>query len=74
MYGPYPYFLAETSELPGNMASFCMICCVSFSNFIYLSHKFHGKGPGKSKVEKQMKKNEQEGMSINPNLVITCCF
>jgi hypothetical protein len=38
---------------------------VSLSNFIYLSHKFHGKGPGKSKVEKQMKKNEQEEMSIS---------
>lgn len=30
----------------------------------YLSHKFHGKGPGKNKVEKRMKKNEQEGVSI----------
>ncbi|RZF44531.1 hypothetical protein LSTR_LSTR002304 [Laodelphax striatellus] len=28
--------------------------------FRYLSHKFHGKGPGKNKVEKRMKKNEQE--------------
>ncbi|CAG2066988.1 unnamed protein product, partial [Timema podura] len=28
----------------------------------YLSHKFHGKGPGKNKVEKRMKKNEQEGL------------
>jgi len=32
--------------------------------FRYLSHKFHGKGPGKNKVEKRMKKNEQEGVSI----------
>lgn len=31
--------------------------------FRYLSHKFHGKGPGKNKVEKRMKKNEQEGVS-----------
>ncbi|KAK0177484.1 hypothetical protein PV328_001534 [Microctonus aethiopoides] len=28
--------------------------------FRYLSHKFHGKGPGKNKVEKRMKKVEQE--------------
>lgn len=28
--------------------------------FRYLSHKFHGKGPGKNKVEKRMKKTEQE--------------
>lgn len=32
--------------------------------FRYLSHKFHGKGPGKNKVEKRMKKNEQEGVSF----------
>lgn len=31
--------------------------------FRYLSHKFHGKGPGKNKVEKRLKKNEQEGVS-----------
>uniref|UniRef100_A0A0A9WX62 U4/U6.U5 tri-snRNP-associated protein 1 n=2 Tax=Lygus hesperus TaxID=30085 RepID=A0A0A9WX62_LYGHE len=30
--------------------------------FRYLSHKFHGKGPGKNKVEKRMKKNEQEAL------------
>ncbi|XP_055636492.1 U4/U6.U5 tri-snRNP-associated protein 1 [Toxorhynchites rutilus septentrionalis] len=30
--------------------------------FRYLSHKFHGKGPGKNKVEKRLKKNEQEGL------------
>lgn len=30
--------------------------------FRYLSHKFHGKGPGKNKVEKRLKKNEQEGV------------
>uniref|UniRef100_A0A6M2DL00 Putative snrnp associated protein n=1 Tax=Xenopsylla cheopis TaxID=163159 RepID=A0A6M2DL00_XENCH len=30
--------------------------------FRYLSHKFHGKGPGKNKVEKRIKKNEQEGL------------
>jgi hypothetical protein len=79
MYGPYPYFLAETLELHGNMVSFCRtLKCSDFnvllSNFRYLSHKFHGKGPGKNKVEKRMKKNEQEGVSISPNLVISCCF
>jgi hypothetical protein len=47
---------------------------VSLSNFRYLSHKFHGKGPGKSKVEKRMKKNEQEGVSIGPNLIVSCCL
>ncbi|XP_054260871.1 U4/U6.U5 tri-snRNP-associated protein 1 [Macrosteles quadrilineatus] len=30
--------------------------------FRYLSHKFHGKGPGKNKVEKRMKKGEQESL------------
>lgn len=28
--------------------------------FRYLSHKFHGKGPGKNKVEKRLKKAEQD--------------
>ncbi|XP_060516970.1 U4/U6.U5 tri-snRNP-associated protein 1 [Cylas formicarius] len=28
--------------------------------FRYLSHKFHGKGPGKNKIEKRIKKNVQE--------------
>lgn len=28
--------------------------------FRYLSHKFHGKGPGKNKVDKRMKKVDQE--------------
>lgn len=28
--------------------------------FRYLSHKFHGKGPGKNKVDKRMKKLEQD--------------
>ena len=31
--------------------------------FRYLSHKFHGKGPGKNKIEKRLKKSEQEGVS-----------
>ncbi|PNF18293.1 hypothetical protein B7P43_G16202 [Cryptotermes secundus] len=31
-------------------------------NYLYLSHKFHGKGPGRNKIEKRMKKNEQEGL------------
>jgi U4/U6.U5 tri-snRNP-associated protein 1 len=30
--------------------------------FRYLSHKFHGKGPGKNKIEKRQKKVEQEGV------------
>lgn len=30
--------------------------------FRYLSHKFHGKGPGKNKVEKRLKKGQQEGL------------
>jgi hypothetical protein len=45
-----------------------------FSDFRYLSHKFHGKGPGKNKVEKRMKKNEQEGVSIGLGLVIGSYF
>lgn len=32
--------------------------------FRYLSHKFHGKGPGKNKQEKRIKKQVQEGVSI----------
>lgn len=32
--------------------------------FRYLSHKFHGKGPGKNKIEKRLKKNEQDGVNI----------
>lgn len=32
--------------------------------FRYLSHKFHGKGPGKNKIEKRLKKSEQETVSI----------
>lgn len=31
--------------------------------FRYLSHKFHGKGPGKNKIEKRLKKNEQDGVN-----------
>lgn len=31
--------------------------------FRYLSHKFHGKGPGKNKQEKRIKKAVQEGVS-----------
>lgn len=30
--------------------------------FRYLSHKFHGKGPGKNKQEKRIKKAVQEGL------------
>lgn len=30
--------------------------------FRYLSHKFHGKGPGKNKIEKRLKKAMQEGV------------
>ncbi|XP_059614220.1 U4/U6.U5 tri-snRNP-associated protein 1 [Phlebotomus argentipes] len=32
--------------------------------FRYLSHKFHGKGPGKNKIEKRLKKSEQEGLMM----------
>lgn len=32
--------------------------------FRYLSHKFHGKGPGKNKIEKRLKKVEQEGLMM----------
>ena len=32
--------------------------------FRYLSHKFHGKGPGKNKIEKRLKKVEQEVVSF----------
>lgn len=39
--------------------------------FRYLSHKFHGKGPGKNKIEKRLKKNEQETVSIGKNLSFT---
>lgn len=38
--------------------------------FRYLSHKFHGKGPGKNKVEKRLKKSEQEGVSFHYLLII----
>lgn len=34
--------------------------------FRYLSHKFHGKGPGKNKIEKRLKKQEQETVSCLP--------
>lgn len=33
--------------------------------FRHLSHKFHGKGPGKNKIDKRMKKLEQESVSVN---------
>lgn len=33
--------------------------------FRYLSHKFHGKGPSKNKIDKRMKKQEQESVSID---------
>ena len=32
--------------------------------FRYLSHKFHGKGPGKNKIEKRLKKQEQDGLMM----------
>lgn len=32
--------------------------------FRYLSHKFHGKGPGKNKIEKRLQKMEQEVVSF----------
>lgn len=33
--------------------------------FRYLSHKFHGTGPGKNKQEKRIKKAVQEGVSAS---------
>lgn len=41
--------------------------------FRYLSHKFHGKGPGKNKIEKRIKKNVQEGVR-NVSCVTRICF
>ena len=38
--------------------------------FRVLSHKFHGKGPGKNKIDKRMKKLDQEGVSISQIFVI----
>ena len=32
--------------------------------FRYLSHKFHGKGPGKNKIEKRLRRKEQERVSF----------
>lgn len=32
--------------------------------FRYLSHKFHGKGPGKNKIEKRIQKSVQEGVGF----------
>lgn len=40
--------------------------------FRYLSHKFHGKGPGKNKIEKRLKKVEQEGVSFTFHCVPKC--
>ena len=36
-----------------------------FSKFRYLSHRFHGKGSGKIKTEKRMKKIMEEGAMKN---------
>lgn len=36
--------------------------------FRYLSHKFHGKGPGKNKQEKRIKKAVQEGVRADTKL------
>lgn len=35
--------------------------------FRYLSHKFHGKGPGKNKIEKRLKKMEQDVLMMKMN-------
>lgn len=40
--------------------------------FRYLSHKFHGKGPGKNKIEKRLKKVEQEGVSFKHFFIAQC--
>lgn len=43
--------------------------------FRYLSHKFHGKGPGKNKIEKRLKKVEQEGVSfVDKEIVRFICL
>lgn len=42
--------------------------------FRYLSHKFHGKGPGKNKIEKRLKKNEQDGVGRVNYLKYMTCF
>lgn len=42
--------------------------------FRYLSHKFHGKGPGKNKIEKRLKKVEQEGVSSPLSIVFQKYF
>lgn len=43
--------------------------------FRYLSHKFHGKGPGKNKIEKRLKKVEQEGVSfVDKKIVRFICL
>lgn len=39
--------------------------------FRYLSHKFHGKGPGKNKVEKRLKKSQQDVVCMCSTIV---CF
>lgn len=38
--------------------------------FRYLSHKFHGKGPGKNKVEKRLKKVDQEMVRIELKILL----
>lgn len=42
--------------------------------FRYLSHKFHGKGPGKNKIEKRLKKMEQDGVRKWFTFIGTNCF
>lgn len=32
-----------------------------------MSHKFHGKGPGKNKIEKRLKKMEQDQLMMKMN-------
>ena len=43
----------------------CNSTGIFFSNFRYLSHRFHGKGSGKIKTEKRMKKIMEEGAMKN---------
>lgn len=47
-----------------------LICLQAFR---YMSHKFHGRGSGKKKTEKRMKKLQEEHVSIYFNHVTSCC-
>lgn len=61
--GNYPLIKCVNVLLEISIINFVIIRNI----FRYLSHKFHGKGPGKNKIEKRMKKGEQEVVSIADN-------